>query len=80
MALKAYKQEEDCIKIQYSNESEIIFKNEKVVCIHARPECSEEEWQEAEECTEQTNMTFNDFLVEFGKVLEAFIKLMKGER
>ena len=56
----------DCIKINYSNETEKIFENKRIVLILARTECSEEEWQEAEKCAEKMNMTLE---VEYGKVL-----------
>ena len=72
--------ENDCINIQYSNESEIIFEKKRVICILARSDCSQEEWQEAEECAEQTNLTLEEFLVDFGKVLEAYHKVNESKK
>ena len=57
-----------------------MFEKNMIVCSLPRVHCSDEEWQEAQECAEDTNMSFEEFLEELGKVVEAHYKVDERDK
>ena len=66
--------EEKCICKKNYDSCKVEIKDDKIICILKRAECSDEEWEEYEEKVE-SEMSLSDLLEDLGKVIEASVRL-----